>query len=430
MSEQSTYESEHIEHQSMRPFFIIWIGQAISILGSDLVRFALIWWLTKQTGSATVLATVSIVGIIPRLVLSPFSGALVDRLNRRKVMIIADSMIALTVAVLAVFFMLDIVQYWHIYVFTFLSSLGGIFHGPAMVASTSLMVPKRHLSRISGLNHILGGTLHILAPPLGALLLELLPLQSILALDVISAVIAITTLFFIAIPQPKKIEGTEQPPISFLLLWADVRAGLRFLVSWPGVFLMVIIYTAAHLFFTPAMTIMPILVTDHFMGNALQLGWLQSGAGIGLVVSGVILGAWGGHKRRIVTSMLGLTMIGVSFGLIGVAPADAIWLAIAGMLLMGFSMTFVTGLRMAIWQAIIPPEIQGRVFTLMTATMAILDIVGLAIVGPVTDNIGPQTWYVISGVAIFLLGISTFFIPAIMKVEDQKAPSPVPAGDG
>ncbi|MCJ7625554.1 MAG: MFS transporter, partial [Anaerolineaceae bacterium] len=415
---------------TMRPFFIIWIGQAISILGSELVRFALIWWLTKETGSATVLATASIVGILPRLVLSPFSGALIDRLNRRRVMIIADSMIALTVAVLAVFFMLDIVHYWHIYVFTFLSAVGGIFHQPAMLASTSLMVPKKHLSRISGLNHTLSGTLHILAPPLGALLLELLPLQSILAIDIVSAAIAITTLFFIAIPQPRKVEGTTSPPISLPLLWTDVRAGMRFLLSWSGLFLMVIVYTLVHLFFTPAMTIMPILVKDYFMGDALQLGWLQSGAGIGLVAGGVILGAWGGHKRRIITSMLGMTMIGVSLSLIGWAPPNAIWLAIGGMLLMGFSLTFVTGLRMAIWQAVIPPEIQGRVFTLMTAIMAILDIVGLAIVGPVTDNIGPQTWYIISGIAIFLLGFSTFFIPAIMRVEDQKAASLVLAGDG
>ncbi len=132
-------------------FFTIWSGQALSILGSQLVQFALIWHLTVQTGSATVLATATLVGMLPNVVLGPFIGTLVDRWNRRRIMLLADSIEALATIVLAVLFALDIVEVWHIFVILFIRSLAGAFHTNAMHASTSLMVPVEHLTRIQGL---------------------------------------------------------------------------------------------------------------------------------------------------------------------------------------------------------------------------------------------------------------------------------------
>ena len=122
-----------------RPFFLIWTGQAISLLGSSLVQFALIWWLTKQTGSAAVLATATLVAILPTVFLGPFAGALVDRWSRRVVMIVSDACVALATLILVVLFWLGIAQPWHIYVILFFRSLTGVFQGPAMLASTSLM---------------------------------------------------------------------------------------------------------------------------------------------------------------------------------------------------------------------------------------------------------------------------------------------------
>lgn len=161
------------------PFFTIWGGQALSLLGSQLVQFALIWYLTVQTGSATVLATASLVGLIPHVVLGPIVGTLVDRWNRRMIMILADSMIALATVGLVVLFALDYVAIWHIYVLMFIRSVAGGFHGNSMTASTSLMVPKEHLTRIQGINQILTGGLNVVAAPLGALLLEILPIQGL-----------------------------------------------------------------------------------------------------------------------------------------------------------------------------------------------------------------------------------------------------------
>ncbi len=145
-------------------FFTIWSGQALSILGSQLVQFALIWYLTVQTGSATVLATATLVGMLPNVILGPFVGTLVDRWNRRSIMLIADSIVALATIVLVFLFVLDVVQVWHIYVVMFVRSLAGAFHSNAMSASTSLMVPVEHLTRIQGIQvwFLLGGSLCVL----------------------------------------------------------------------------------------------------------------------------------------------------------------------------------------------------------------------------------------------------------------------------
>ena len=173
------------------PFFTVWTGQQLSWIGSSMAQFALVWWVTETTGSATVLATATLVSLLPGVFLGPFAGALVDRWNRRVVMIVADSFVALVSAWLAYLFWADAMSIWHVYVVMLARAIGGTFHFPAMQASTSLMVPKEHLPRVAGLSQTMGGAVNILAPPLGALLLGFLRLHQIMAIDVATAAFAI-----------------------------------------------------------------------------------------------------------------------------------------------------------------------------------------------------------------------------------------------
>src|SRR5215203_5475339 len=159
-------------------FFTVWTGQAFSLFGSALVQFALIWWLTQKSGSATVLAIATLVGMLPQIVLGPFAGALVDRWNRRVIMIVADAAIAISTLWLVYLFSTDVVQIWHVYAVMAFRSLGGAFHFPAMSASTPLMVPEEHLTRVNGLNQTLQGINGLIAPPVGALLIGALPTQN------------------------------------------------------------------------------------------------------------------------------------------------------------------------------------------------------------------------------------------------------------
>lgn len=291
-------------------FFTIWGGQALSLLGSQLVQFTLIWHLTIKTGSATVLATASLVGMLPGVILGPFIGTLVDRWNRRIIMLLADSLIALATIALAVLFALDAMQIWHIYAVMFIRSIAGSFHGNAMSASTSLMVPVENLTRIQGINQMLTGGLNVIAAPLGALLLDVVPIQGILAIDVVSALFAILPLIFIQVPQPERIANKKLQTDSQTTVWQDFGAGLHYLLGWPGLLIIGLMTVGINFTIIPAFSLLPLMVKDYFGGNAIQLGWVESAMGIGVFAGGVLLGAWGGFQRKILTSMLGLMGMG------------------------------------------------------------------------------------------------------------------------
>jgi len=413
------------EPVSMRPFFLIWSGQALSLLGSSLVQFALVWWLTRTAGSATVLALASLMAMLPQVFISPVAGALVDRWNRRLVMMVADGLIALAVVLLAALFALDRVQVWHIYVLMFIRAVGGAFHWPAMQASTSLMVPEKHLTRVAGLNQALQGVGSIVAPPLGALLLDLLPMQGLLAVDVVTAVLAITPLFFVAVPQPERTVAAEGTSPSSVV--ADLRQGWRFMRDWPGMLLVMGMAMLINLLIHPAVSLQPLLVTDHFGGGAFELAWLQSAFGVGIVAGGVTLSAWGGFKRRMLTGLLALVLNGVGFALVGLAPAGGFPLAVGAMFFAWFMNPIVNGSMFALLQDVVPAEMQGRVFTVLISGSGAMVPLGLAIAGPLADGLGVRAWFLAAGVAMVAIGIGALFVPAAMRIEDKAAETPIPA---
>jgi DHA3 family macrolide efflux protein-like MFS transporter len=400
-------------------FFTIWTGQAFSLLGSQLVSFAIIWWLTQTTGSATVLATASLVGLIPQVVLGPITGALVDRWSRRLTMIFADGLIALATVVLALLFATGRVQIWQVYALLFFRSVCGGFHWPAMQASTSLMVPKEHLARIQGLNQMLQGGMNIASAPLGALLLAWLPMQGILAIDVSTAILAIIPLFFFQVPQPLRLD-LQAETRARTSVWQDLLAGCKYVWGWPGLMLIGIMATVINFLLTPAFSLLPILVTKHFNGQAIQLATLESFSGIGFIVGGLVLSAWGGFKRRILTSLVGLLAMGTGCLVMGLLPPSAFVIAVATMLFLGIINPIVNGPLLAAVQAAVAPEMQGRVFTLINTMAAGMSPIGLIIAGPISDKLGVQTWFIIGGIVTGLMGVVSLFIPAVMHFEEGR----------
>ena len=346
-----------------RTFFTIWSGQALSILGSQLVQFALIWHLTVQTGSATVLATASLVGMLPNVILGPFIGTLVDRWNRRRTMLLADSIEALATIALAILFAFDVVEVWHIFVILFIRSLAGAFHGNAMSASTSLMVPVEQLTRIQGLNQLLNGGLNIIAAPLGAFLLEVLPMQGILAIDVITALFAILPLAFVHIPQPERNAVDAEKTT----VWTDFNAGLRYMISWPGLLIIGLMTVGINFTIIPAFSLLPLMIKDYFGGSAIHLSWVESAMGAGMIIGGGLLGIWGGFSRKMLTSLVGLVGMGAGTLILALAPASAISLAVGGALLVGFMTPMTMGPFFAVIQSTVEPDMQARIFSLLSS---------------------------------------------------------------
>jgi DHA3 family macrolide efflux protein-like MFS transporter len=406
-------------------FFLIWGGQALSLVGSGLVQFALVWWLTQTTGSAAVLASATLAAILPGIFLGPFAGALVDRLNRKTVMIVADTSVAAATAVLVVLFATGVIQPWHVYIILFLRSIGGTFHQPAMQASTSLMVPQEHLARVAGLNQLLSGILGIATPPLGALLMTLLPMFGVLSIDILTALIAVIPLLLVSVPQPERADlNAAITPKSLLL---DVREGLRYVRARPGLVAVLIMAMVINFLYNPAGMLMPLLVQNHFQGGAWHLSLIESSWGIGMIAGSLVLSAWGGFKRQMLTSMTGLIGMGLGALVVGLTPANAFMVAVVGYVFSGFMNPITNGPLLALLQTRVDPAMQGRVMTLITSGCGAMMPLGMLLAAPVAELLGIQAWFIAAGLVTALMGVAGFFIPAVLNLEeDMKAGGVIP----
>ncbi len=396
-------------------FFTIWTGQAFSLFGSQLVQFALVWWLTEKTGSGVVLAMATMAAVLPQVALGPFVGTLIDRWDRRLTMIVADGLVALSTLVLALLFALDAVRVEFIYALLFIRSIGGGFHWPAMRASTSLMVPQAQLGRVAGLNQTLLGTMSIVAPAAGAALLALVPMQAILAVDVVTAVLAVVPLLILAIPNPEAGAARQNTFVR------DLALGFRFVLSWRGLLAVAAIAALINFVFAPASSLLPLLVAEHFRGGAAQFAAANMAFGVGVVAGGAILTAWGGFRRRMLTSLLGIAVLGLATLAVGLTPASQLPLAIGAMSLTGIAPSMANGPIGAALQASVPPDLQGRVFTLVSAGAGAMMPLGLALAGPLSDIAGPRMWFLISGAAALAVGIGGLFVPSILRLEEDGA---------
>ena len=396
-------------------FYTVWTGQALSRFGSSVVSFALIWWLTKKTGSATVLATATMMTLLPPVFLGPFAGALVDRWNRRRVMLYSDAVIAAFTAILAVLYFLNSAAPWQIYGIMLIRAIAGTLHGPSVKASTTLMVPNDHLPRVGGMNQTLNGILGIAAPPLGALVLSFMPMHWIMSIDVLTATLAILPLFFIDIPQPVKEEIPKRS-------WAVVREmmeGLKYVVYSKSLFFVVGTCTLANIFLGPVRSFLPLLITDFFGGGAIELGISTSAAGIGVILGGLIMTTWGGFERRLLTSALGWIGIGIGYMAILLLPGSFFPGFVIIRFLVGVCVPIGCAPLEAWYQTKVPPGKQGRVFSVLGSLDQLSMPFGLAIGAALSAVVPLRFWWFFVGFSHAALGIAWLLFPIIKRADSE-----------
>jgi DHA3 family macrolide efflux protein-like MFS transporter len=360
------------------------------------------------------------ISMLPGVILGPIVGALIDRWNRRIVMLVADGVIALASLWLAYLFWVESLQIWQVYVVMLVRAIGLAFHWPANQASISLMVPKEHLPRIAGLNQTIGGAVNIIAPPIGAFLLQIMDLHWIMMIDVITAVFSILPLLIIIIPQPEtSAESLADATLSKTVstIWGDVMAGFRYIWNWRGLFWLLMMAMLINFFVNPAMSLVPILVTNHFQGGPLELGWLNASWGIGMLIGGLILGAWGGFSKRMHTMLMGIFGLGIGLMLVAFAPENLLLMAIVGFFF-GSAMNAITnGSAFALLQTVVDPEMQGRVFTLVMSMAGAISPLSLAVGGPLADWLGIRPLYFIAGGSLLLLPLIGLLSPTMVNLE-------------
>lgn len=414
----------HTERWKLR-FFSIWGGQALSLLGSGLVHFALIWWLTTATGSATVLALASLAAMLPQVLIGPLAGAVADRWNRRRILIVADGTVALATLALLVVFALGRMAVWHVYAVLLVRSAAGAFHYPAMQASVVLLVPKEHLTRVGGLNQTLWGLNNILPPAFGALLLALFSLGAVLMVDIVTALLAIVPLLFVAIPQPAAQERAGVGGAA--AVWHDMREGLRYMLRWRGLRIVLLIGVVGSMVLTPAFSLLPLVVNRVFGGGAGQLALAEGAYGVGVILGGLLLASWRGKIKPHPTAMSGIMGMGLSVLLIGLAPVPFLWLVVAGMFGAGVTQSLMNAPLMATLQKVVDPAMQGRVMAMLGSLIAAVAPLSLILAGPVADAWGVRIWYVVAGIVELGLGIFGWYSRDLRNLEHHDgriAPAP------
>lgn len=339
-------------------FTLVWLGQIVSVLATNMTAFALTIWVFQKTGSATALALVQVFFITPLLIVTPFAGVMVDRYNRKLMMMLSDLTAGLaTISILALqaFGVLDV---WHLYAAAIFQGLGNAFQWPAYSATISTMIPKEKYGRANGMMSLIDMGPGILAPMLAGAFLPVIGLTGILSLDVATFVLAILILLFVYIPQPSRTAEGAQAQGNIL---KEAIFGFSYIFARPSLLGLQLVFFFGNLCLGIAGTVLAPMVLLRTGNDSVSLGLVQSAGAIGGVVGGVLMSAWGGFKRKVHGVLAGWIVSSFFFALLGLSTWIPLWVALNAV--SALFIPLVNGSNQAIWQAKVAPDVQGRVFS-------------------------------------------------------------------
>ncbi|CDS93125.1 MULTISPECIES: MFS transporter [Sphingobacterium] len=392
-------------------YLYIWIGQFVSLLTSSAVNFAVIVWLSLTHKSAEVLALAGIAGLLPQALIGPFVGVFIDRWDRKKVMIFADAFIALCTLLMTFVLQGSTVGLSLIYLLLACRSIGSAFHAPAMQAIAPLMVPEDKLLRVSGINQMLQSVSSIAGPALGTLAITYFSISQVLYLDVIGAAVAIISLLFVTIPH-LAVEST----LSIAQVWDDLKQGMKAIYHNRGLSLLFLYAMIATFCVMPIAIMFPLLTIGHFNGGKWEMSVIEIIWGVGMLVGGGLLSAFKVQFSKVIMINTMHIVLGLTFAFSGWFPATwfipfVVVTAIGGMAMSLFSASFMTTI-----QEEVAPQMLGRVFSLYFSLAILPSVVGLLFTGFIADVIGVAHAFVIAGILMMVVGILSFFTPAVMRL--------------
>ena len=411
MSEQPQFTPSHVDpgpHWQLR-FWSVFLGQALSLIGSALTQFVLLWWITDTTGSVTALSLMGLFALLPQALLGPIGGAFADRYSRRALMIASDLISAACMVALIALFITERIELWHVYTMTFIRSAMQAFQSPAAMASTAMLVPRSFLPRAAGLNQTLQGLMLVGAAPLGALAISVMPIGHALAIDVATAVFGIVPLLFFQIPQ------TRTPKEDRHGFWRELAIGVATVSRNPGLWRLYALITVVVMAIMPSFTLVPLLVKEHFGGGPSEVALMEGMAGAGMLAGGV-LAAVIGATRKIHWILWGFALSSFLLGMVGFAPGDMLWLAVAFWSLSSVIYVLGNAPMATLIQTTVPNHLQGRVFALLGTVIALAAPMGLA-VAPLGELIGIRWLFVLMGFVSGAVALLGFRSKPLMSIE-------------
>ena len=369
----------------MQTFFIVWIGQVVSLLGTKLTEFALGFWILDQTyqdtGTITQFALTILFMYLPKVIISPFAGVLVDRWNRRSAMIMSDLGTGLVTISILTLVWTNNLAVWHIYLALIVSSSLNAFQQPAYTAAISQLVPPENLSRANGMVQASFAIAKIASPAIAGLLLNYFGLKTILSIDIITFSIAVITLISVKFPDFKRFNRKRRKVIEQVV--TDAIAGWNYIVLRPGLVRLVCFIAISY--FTMGMIEVVLWPLLYQPGSTEQLGFVLSVGGCGMLAGSVLMSLWSGPKNRVkaIICFVGLQGLIVFIGGLKISPA----ILAGGIFGYLFSQPIIVSCNQAIWQTKVPSRLQGRVFALQQTLERSLAICAYLLAGPLVDNV-------------------------------------------
>ena len=393
-------------------FYTIWAGQAVSLITSAILQMAIIFYLTEKTGSAMVLSMASLVGFLPYAVFGPAIGVLVDRHDRKKIMIGADLIIAAAGAMLAIVALYMELPVWMVMVVLFIRSIGTAFHSPALNAVTPLLVPEEQLTKCAGYSQSLQSISYIISPAAAALLYSVWELNAIIAIDVLGAVIASITVAIVSIPKLDDPVKNLKP--NFI---REMKEGIVELRQNKGLFALLLLGTLYTFVYMPINALFPLISMEYFNGTPVHISITEIAFASGMLVGGLLLGRLGNFEKRVLLITGSFFIMGASLAVSGLLPPSGFVIFVACCAVMGLSVPFYSGVQTALFQEKIKPEYLGRVFSLTGSIMSLAMPIGLILSGFFADRIGVNHWFLLSGILIICIAIVCPMITEIRKLD-------------
>lgn len=388
-------------------YLTLWSGQLISLLGSSIASFVIIWWITLETESPLYLAVASFAGLAPLVILMPFAGVLVDRWSRKAMIGVVDLLQAVATVALILLFWLNIVSIWLVLGLLTLRGIFQAFHNPAASAIVPLMVPREKLSRMNGVNYLLSGATTLIGPVVAALLLEVWRIDQILWIDAATFIIAVIPLLIIKIPSVRTNQDEDPTRSSFK---KDFGEGLAFIKNARGLLPFIVLATALNFLLTPLSTLMPYYVRFDHLGDAPDLALVMAFFQGGILAGGLLMSVIKGFKKKMVAIVFSVYVIFLGYAVVALTPTGLFWFMAVGGLIIGCCLPIANVSIQTIIQTVVPLKMLGRINSVIGALASAASPFGMILSGIIVEFTRTSNVYVVcAGLGMLTLTFSWFF---------------------
>lgn len=397
-----------------KKIFCIWFGQSVSLLTSSVLQMSIIWYLSIETGSAQVVTFSTLCGFMPQAILGTFAGPIIDRLSKKKLIILSDFLIALASLALALVALSGSLPIWFIFIILIIRSIGTAFHEPAAHSLTPLIVPKEFITQYAGYSQAFDSICYLLSPAIALMLYNVWDLSSIIFLDVLGAAVAITILLVIKVPK-EELVSVKAEPINII---EDTKLGIKVMKSHKGILTLMFIATIYSAIYSPIGSLYPYITMNYFGGTTTQSGLIELIFAIGTLLGSLLLARIGNKIKKSHGLSVSMLVYGLGVFITGCLSPDGLPVFFVLSFIMGLAVPFYHGITRAIYQLTIEPEYLGRAFSLSISAKRLGMPIGLLLGGYFADAYGINTLCIVVGIMAIMLGLTLYFHKALRVLGD------------